>query len=122
MAFDKGTLGTKLLHLKSSRSGYLSTVTTKLNEIDALLSNKENLDRVREKLSDFVTAFEKVKEAHILYLSFIEDEDCIARCQESFDWELIGYERITLSSGFKSGLQESKKQFGWTLKSVRKIQ
>ena len=45
-AVDEGTLGTKLLHLKKSRSGYLSTVTTKLNEIDALLSNEENLERV----------------------------------------------------------------------------
>ena len=86
---EEGTLGEKLLHLKNSRSGYLSTVTTKLNEIDALLSNKENLERVREKLSEFVTAFEKFKEAHILYLSFVEDEDCIARCQESFDREVV---------------------------------
>ena len=45
---EEGALGEKLLHLKNSRSGYLSTVTTKLNEIDALLSNEENLERVRE--------------------------------------------------------------------------
>ena len=88
-AVEEGALGEKLLQLKNSRSGYLSTVTTKLNEIDALLSNDGNLERVREKLSEFVTAFEKFKEAHILYMSFVEDEDCIARCQESFDQEVV---------------------------------
>ena len=88
-AVEEGALGEKLLHLKNSRSGYLSTVTTKLNEIDALLSNEGNLERVREKLSEFVTAFEKFKEAHILYTTFVKDEDCIARCQESFDREVV---------------------------------
>ena len=88
-AVEEGALGEKLVHLRNSRSGYLSTVTTKLNEIDALLSNDGNLERVREKLSEFVTAFEKFKEAHILYMSFVEDEDCIARCQESFDREVV---------------------------------
>ena len=40
-------------------------------------------------LSEFVTALEKLKEAHILYLLFVDDEDCIARCQESFDREVV---------------------------------
>ena len=67
-AVEEGALGEKLLRFKNSRLGYLSTVTTKLNEMDALLSNEGNLERVREKLSEFVTAFETFKEAHILYL------------------------------------------------------
>ncbi|XP_015748663.1 PREDICTED: uncharacterized protein LOC107328444 [Acropora digitifera] len=95
-AVEEGALGEKLLHLKNSRSGYLSTVTTKLNEIDALLSNEGNLERGREKLSEFVTAFEKFKEA-ISSKMRIASRDVKNR--------LIGklYERITLSSEFKSG-------------------
>ena len=99
-AVEEGALGEKLLHLKNSRLGYLFSVTTKLNEIDALLSNEENRERVRERLGEFVTAFEKFKEAHILYLSFVEDEDCIARCQESFDREVVRKEN------FIQGVQE----------------
>ena len=88
-ALDEGVLYEKLLRLKNSRSGYLSNVTVKLNEIDALLSNEENIDRVKEKLTEFHAAFESFKEAHILYLSFVQDEACIARCQESFDREVV---------------------------------
>ena len=85
----EGVLYEKILRLKNSRSGHLSTVTARLNEIDALLSNEENIDRVKEKLTEFTAAFEAFKEAHILYLSFVQDETCIARCQESFDREVV---------------------------------
>ena len=60
-ALDEGVLYEKLLRLKNSRSGYLSNVTVKLNEIDALLSNEENIDRVKEKLTEFHAAFESFK-------------------------------------------------------------
>ena len=85
----EGVLYEKILRLKNSRSGHLSTVTARLNEIDALLSNEENIDRVKEKLTEFTAAFEAFKEAHVLYLSFVQDETCIARCQESFDREVV---------------------------------
>ena len=88
-ALDEGVLYEKLLRLKNSRSGYLSNVTVKLNEIDALLSNEENIDRVKEKLIEFHAAFESFEEAHILYLTFVQDEACIARCHESFDREVV---------------------------------
>ena len=87
-AVGEDVLNEKLLRLKNSRSGHLSTVTARLNEIDALLSN-ENIDLVKEKLTDFTAAFEAFKEAHIFYLSYVEDETCIARCQESFDREVV---------------------------------
>ena len=60
-----------------------------MNEIDALLSNEENIDLVKEKLTDFTAAFEAFKEARNFYLSYVQDETCIARCQESFDREVV---------------------------------
>ena len=88
-AVDEDVLNERPLRLKNSRSGHLSTVTARLNEIDTLLSNEENIDLVKEKLTDFTAAFEAFKEAHILYLSYVQDETCIARCQESFDREVV---------------------------------
>ena len=89
-AVGEDVLNEKLLRLKNSRSGHLSTVTAGLSEIYALLSNEENIDLVNEKLTDFTAAFEAFKEAHIFYLSYVQDETCIARCQESFDREVVG--------------------------------
>ena len=66
-AVGEDVLNEKLLRLKNSRSGYLSTVTARLNEIDALLSKEENIDLVKEKLADFTAAFEAFKEAHIFF-------------------------------------------------------
>ena len=100
-AVSEDVLNEKLLRLKNSRSGHLSTVTARLNEIDALLSNEENIDLVKEKLTDFTAAFEAFKEAHIFYLSYVQDETCIARCQESFDREVD--EGTTFPGGSKNG-------------------
>ena len=68
-AVDKDVLCEKLLRFKNSRSGHLSTVTARFNEIDALLSNEGNIDLVKEKLTEFTAAFEPFKIAYILYLS-----------------------------------------------------
>ena len=92
-AVDEDVLYEKLLRLKNSRSGHLSTVTARLNEIDALLSIEENINLVKEKLTDFTAAFESFKEAHIIYLSFVQDETCIARL----------YEGTTFPGGSKTG-------------------
>ena len=89
LAVDEDVLCEKLPRLKNSRSGHLWTVTARLNEIDALLSKEENIDLVKEKLTDFTVAFDSFEEAHILFLSFVQDETCIARCHESFDREVV---------------------------------
>ena len=68
-AVGEDVLNEKLPRLKNSRSNHLSTVTARFNEIDALLSNEENIDLVKEKLTDFTAAFKAFKEAHIFYLS-----------------------------------------------------
>ena len=84
LAVDEGK---RILHLKSSRSGYLSTVADKLNEIDALLTGEEKVECIWGKLNEFVAAFEKFEETHILYLSFVEAD--IVRYRESFDREVV---------------------------------
>ena len=94
-AVGEDVLNEKLLRLKNSRSGHLSTVTARLNEIDALLSNEENIDLVNEKLTDFTAAFEAFKEAHIFYLSYVQDETCIAIVRL--------YEGTTFPGGSKNG-------------------
>ena len=82
---NEGALYGKLLRLKNSRSGFLSTATVKKSEVEALLSDAQNIDRVKIKFTEFMVPFENFKEAHILHLSSIQDEACIARCRESFD-------------------------------------
>lgn len=82
---NEGALYGKLLRLKNSRSGFLSTATVKKSEVEALLSDAQNIDRVKVKFTEFMVPFENFKEAHILHLSSIQDEACIARCRESFD-------------------------------------
>ena len=82
---NAGALYDKLLRLKNSRSGFLSTATVKKSEVEALLSDAQNIDRVKVKFTEFMVPLENFKEAHILHLSSIQDEACITRCRESFD-------------------------------------
>ena len=68
---DEGVLFEKLRRLKNERSGYLSTVSARRNEIDALLSSEENVHLVKEKLPGFLAAVEAFKEAHLTYSSVV---------------------------------------------------
>jgi len=80
----------KPLHwLKNERSSYLSTVAARRNEIDALLSNEENISLVKEKLPGFLAAYEAFKEADLAYSSNLQDEVSFARCQEQFNFESL---------------------------------
>ncbi|KAL9978458.1 hypothetical protein ACROYT_G015977 [Oculina patagonica] len=84
---QEGVLFEKLRRLKKERSGYLSAVTSKRNEIDALLLYEENIQLVKEKTPGFMAAFEAFKEAHVTYLSNLQDETSVTRCQEQFVYE-----------------------------------
>ncbi|KAL9967039.1 hypothetical protein ACROYT_G025196, partial [Oculina patagonica] len=84
---QEGVLFEKLRRLKKERSGYLSAVTSKRNEIDALLLYEENIQLVKEKMPGFLAAFEAFKEAHVTYLSNLQDETSVTRCQEQFVYE-----------------------------------
>lgn len=50
----------RLYGLKNERSGYLSTVTARRKDIEALLADEENVELVKEKLSRFLAAFETI--------------------------------------------------------------
>ena len=78
-----------LRRLKNSRSGYLSVVTIKRNEIQVLLSSEGNASRVKEKLSEFDAAFAAFQEAHAVCISYLSDESSILRCRESFERESL---------------------------------
>ena len=78
-----------LQRLKNSRSGYLSVVTIKRNEIKVLLSREVNASRVKEKMSEFVAAFAAFQEAHVVYMSYLSDDSSILRCHESFECESV---------------------------------
>jgi len=52
-----------LHRLKNERSGYLYMVSARRNKINAVLSNKENISLVKEKLPGFLAAFEAFEEA-----------------------------------------------------------
>jgi len=84
---QEGVFFEKLCQPKNERLGHLSTVSTRRNEIDALLSNKENIQLVKEKLPGFLAAVETFKEAHLAYLLNLHDEISIARCQEQLNLE-----------------------------------
>ena len=71
---EEAVLFKKLHRLKNERSGYLSTVSARRNEIDALLSSEENVQLVKEKLPSFLAAVEKFKEAHLTYSSNLQDD------------------------------------------------
>ena len=58
---QEGVLLEKLCRLKNVRSGYLSAVTTRRNEIDALLSSEENVHLVKEKLPAFWLPLKRLK-------------------------------------------------------------
>ena len=75
--------------LKNSRSGYLSVVTVKRNEIEMLLSSEGDASRVKEKMSEFVAAFAAFHEAHAVYMSYLSDESNVLRCRESFERESV---------------------------------
>ena len=95
---QEGVLFEKLRRHKNERSGYLSTVTARRNEIDALLSREENVQLVKEKLPGFLAAVEKFKEADLAYSSNLQDDIIVARCQEQLNSESsccnLFYQRI----------------------------
>ena len=95
---QEGVLFEKLHRLKNERSGCLSTVSARRNEIDALLSSEENVQLVKEKLPGFLAAIEMFKQAHLIYSSNLQDDMSIARCQEQLDSESsranLVYQRI----------------------------
>ena len=72
----------RLRKKKNARSGYLSNVTAKVNEIIGLLSDERNLLEVKEKLVQVEGAFERLCEAHQEYASEIQDADGVAECQQ----------------------------------------
>ncbi|PFX14415.1 hypothetical protein AWC38_SpisGene21429 [Stylophora pistillata] len=59
---QEGVLLERLRRLKNERSGYLSTVSARRNEIDALLSSEENVHLVKEKLPGFLAAVERTQQ------------------------------------------------------------
>ena len=79
---QEGVLFEKLCLLKNERSGYLSTVSARKNEIDALLPSEENVQLVKERLPGFLAAVERFKEAHLAYPLNLQDDISVARCQE----------------------------------------
>ena len=95
---QEGVFLEKLRRLKNVRSGHLSTVSARRNEIDELLSSEENVHLVTEKLLGFLAAVEMFKEAHLAYSSNLEDKVSVARCQEQFNAELsranLFYQRV----------------------------
>lgn len=60
-----------LWQLKNSRSGYLSVVTVKRNEIQVLLSSEGDASSVKEKISEFVAASAAFQEAHAVYVLYL---------------------------------------------------
>lgn len=66
----------RLYGLKNERSGYLSKVTARSKDIEALLADEE---LVKEKLPRFLAAFETFKDAHVTYSSHLQDEVSFAR-------------------------------------------
>ena len=82
-----GALREKLLQLRNSRSGHLSTVTARKNEIDALLLNEENVHHVKMKITGYLAAFEAFKDANFNYLRNLVDERSKVECHEYFDRE-----------------------------------
>ena len=82
-----GALSEKLLQLRNSRSGHLSTVTARKNEIDALLLNEENVHHVKEKITGYLATFEAFKDANFNYLRNVVEDGSKVECHEYFDRE-----------------------------------
>ena len=82
---QEGVLLKKLRRLKNEGSGYLSTLITRRNEIDALLLSSENVQHVKDKLPSFLVAFGAFWDANDAYLCNLRDEATVLKCQEQFD-------------------------------------
>ena len=63
----------RLCSKKDARSGFASYVSTRVREITDLLSNKRNLQAVKEKLAHAIKAFDNFKNAHYEYRAFMSD-------------------------------------------------
>ena len=74
----------RLHRLKNERLGYLSTVTARRKDIEALFADEENVELVKDKLPRFLAALETFKNAHVTYSLHLQDEVSFARCQEQF--------------------------------------
>ena len=78
--------------LKSSRRGLLSTVTVKKNEIRGLMSDDNNLELVKAKLSGLSQSFINYKEAHKAYLNYVPIVDpSRTEEQQRYEEEEVSY-------------------------------
>ena len=57
----------RLRSKKNARSGFASYVSARVREISDLLSDKRNLQAVKEKLAHAIKAFDNFKNAHYEY-------------------------------------------------------
>ena len=61
-------------HLKNSRSGYLSRVTTVCRAAEVLLNDSKNVNEVSEKLLEIDEAFSHFEKAHYDYVATLSGD------------------------------------------------
>ena len=72
----------RLRSKKDARSGFASYVSARAREITDLLSDKRNLQAVKEKLAHAIKAFDNFKNAHYEYWFEVRDEKGSAECDK----------------------------------------
>ena len=73
----------RLRSKKDARSGFASYVSARVREITDLLSDKRNLQVVKEKLAHAIKAFDNFRNAHYEYWFEVRDEKGNAVAQVS---------------------------------------
>ena len=72
----------RLCSKTDARSGFASYVSARVREITDLLSDKRNLQAVKERLAHAIKAFDNFKNAHYEYWFEVRDEKGSAECDK----------------------------------------
>ena len=94
--YDKeASLEEQLRRLKNSRSGSLSAVTAKKNEINTLLIEDVDVKLVKEKYESLKRLFDKYFYAHRAYQCKLPNSKAIKQAEEQYEEQEISYRNFT---------------------------
>ena len=96
----------RAISLKHSRSGHLGALTTIQREIEALLTNPDNVTLVRDKLDRYETLWNGFVDSHNNFIEVASDEE---RAQASEQYNELSQQRINLSATDSQVMQDLQK-------------
>ena len=91
---DQGARSERIYRLKRTRAGKKANVTKLRNEVQQLMADYKNIDKVSEKFVELDNAMQTFRDAHLKYHAELTDEFDIDESKEYYDSEEAKVSRL----------------------------